>query len=48
MYIMYWRETNIRKFGRCLGMLPTEDRDGSEKILLFDKTMGVGLNWLKI
>jgi len=29
-------------------MLPAEDRDGSEKILLFYKTMGVGLNWLRI
>jgi len=32
----------------CLGKLLTEDRDESEKILLLDKTMGVGLNWLKI
>jgi hypothetical protein len=48
MCTLYWRETNIQKFERCLGLLPTGDRDGSEKILLLDKTVGVGLNWLKI
>jgi hypothetical protein len=31
-----------------LEKLPTEDRDGSEKMLLFDKTMDVGHNWLRI
>jgi len=48
VYILYWRETNVQKFERCLGKLLTEDRDESEKILLFDKTVGVGLNWRKI
>jgi hypothetical protein len=48
MCTLYWRETNIQKFERCLGVLPTEDKGGSEKILLFDKIMGVGLHWLKI
>jgi len=38
----------VQKFEGCLGKLLTEDRDESEKILLFDKTLGVGLNWLKI
>lgn len=47
-HCIHWREANIQKFERCLGKLPTEDRDGSEKILIFDKTMGVGLNWCKI
>ena len=48
MCIWYWRETNVQKFEGYLGKLLTEDRDESEKILLFDKTVGIGLNWLKI
>jgi hypothetical protein len=48
VHIVLERNEHTKIFERCLGKLPTEDRDGSDKILLFDKTMGVGLNWLKI